>query len=123
MNEQFYDLKTERLPDGTVQLTQTDNSGNEYIINAHPAQIIHIGRSLVGARVSPEAERIKTLERRLRWLRDRFSEAFAELPSEFYDNCYTPLEFDAWLHASCDVATEYCADLTPEASTKELSPG
>lgn len=117
MTEQFYDLKFDRLDDGTVRLTQRDTAGEEYLVDAHPVQIIHIARSLVGARVSPEAERIKTLEWRIRWLQQRFEECNAALPYDFYDNCHDSLEFAAWLDASKVVAAEYCADLTPIDTT------
>lgn len=45
---QFHDLKAEQMGDGTVRLAQIDHSGNEYIIDAHPAQILHIARALRG---------------------------------------------------------------------------
>lgn len=119
MSEQFYDLKFERLEDGTIRMEQRADC-ETYIVDAHPAQLIHIARFLVGARVSPEVIRIATLERRLLWLRDRFGEALAVLPSDFYDNCRDWQEFDAWLDASVTVAKEYCADLTLE--NKAASP-
>lgn len=49
MTEQFHDLKFERLDDGTVRLEQWDIDGESFVIHAHPAQIIHIARTLAGA--------------------------------------------------------------------------
>ncbi|HZW86427.1 MAG TPA: hypothetical protein VFF41_03095 [Gallionella sp.] len=113
MKQQFYDLKFEQLPEGAVRLEQRDN-GDATVINAHPAQLIHIARSLVGAKVSPEVQRTKTLERRLRWLYDRFLECYKVLPpDELFERYANAQEFYTWLEASIDVAAEYCADLTP----------
>ncbi len=117
MKQQFFDLSFEVLEDGTIRMEQIDYSGNTAILDAHPRQIIHIARTVSVARPKlpdAQAERITTLERRLRWLRDRFKEAHVALPSDFYE-VYAEgseyFEFDAWLQASIDVATEYCADL------------
>ncbi|HET7831814.1 MAG TPA: hypothetical protein VFK88_02505 [Gallionella sp.] len=63
----------------------------------------------------PQPEpRIATLERRLRWLRDRFEECHAVLPSDMHERCPEASEFSIWLQASIDVANEYCDDLTPQ---------
>jgi hypothetical protein len=115
MKEQFHNLSVEQLPDGTVRMTQQSGLDAPAVIDAHLTQIISVARSLVGARASPEAERIKTLERRIRWLQDRFLGCYEELPSDFAGSSPCALQFYAWLEASCDVAAEYCADLTQEA--------
>jgi len=117
MKEQFFDLTFERMDDGTVRLEQRDNSGESYIVDAHPVQLIHIARILVGAKVTPEAKRIAILERRIRWLQERFLECHVALPSDMHERCAEAFEFDSWLQASVDVATEYCADLAPVDTT------
>lgn len=118
MKEQFYDLSFEALEDGTIRLEQNDYSGESVLVDAHPQQIIHIARTLSGAhprRPDGTAQRIATLERRLRWLRDRFEETHAALPRDFFDDIPEAFEFEAWLQASIDVANEYCADLASVA--------
>lgn len=125
MKEQFYDLSFEVLEDGTIRMEQGDHSGESVIVDAHPQQIIHIARNVSAARrtqPNASAERIGTLERRLRWLRDRFEEAYAALPSDLYERCADASEFYTWLQASIDVATEYCADLMPAAPEARESP-
>lgn len=125
MKEQFYDLSFEVLEDGTIRMEQGDTCGESVIVDAHPQQIIHIARTVSAARrtqPNASAERIATLERRLRWLRDRFEEAYAALPSDIYERCGGASEFDTWLQASIDVSTEYCADLMPVAPEVRESP-
>ena len=41
----FHDLGFQKIPDGSIRLTQTDN-GEEYIIDMHPAQLRHIAEQL-----------------------------------------------------------------------------
>lgn len=108
MKEQFNDLGFEVLDDGTFSLEQHDYCGESVLIDLHPAQLEYIARS-----VQPNgmAERITTLERRLRWLRDRFEETHAAVPHDMFDRCSEAFEFDACIQASIDVAGEYCADL------------
>lgn len=115
MKEQFYDLSIETLGDGTIRLEQHDYSGESVIIDLHPQQAIHIANGLsVDAhqtQTNETAERITTLGRRLRWLRDRFAECHAALPSDMHERCPEAFEFDAWLTASIDVSSEFCADI------------
>lgn len=114
MKEQFHDMSFEVMEDGTIRIEQRDTCGESVIVDAHPQQIIHIARTVSTTRQTQphaQAERIATLERRLRWLCDRFKEAYATLPDDIYERCSGASEFDAWLQASVDVATEYCADL------------
>lgn len=118
MLEQFHDLQFEQLPDGTVRMEQHDHCGESYTIDAHPVQIIHMARVLVGAKASPDAKRIEILERRIRWLRDRFLECWAAVPRDLGASAEAT-EFGAWIQASIDVATEYCADLTPEETSNK----
>lgn len=113
MKEQFYDLSIETLDDGTIRLEQRDN-GESWIIDAHPMQLRHIVASLSGNPVPDAAlmvERMATLERRLLWVRDRFDECHAALPSDMFERCPEAPEFYAWLQASLDVSAEFCADL------------
>lgn len=120
MKEQFHDLSFDALEDGTIRLAQCDHSGESVTIDAHPQQIIHIARTVSATRPQrPDstAERIATLERRLCWLRDRFEETHAALPSDLYERCAEVGEFYFWLEASITVANEYCNDLSTQ--TKE----
>lgn len=109
MTSQFYDLNVEILKDGTIRLEQRDYCGESVIIDLHPVQATFIANGLPANSI---AERIATLERRLVWMRDRFDECGAALPRDIYERCANAFEFDSWLQASIDVATEYCADLT-----------
>ncbi|MFZ1545612.1 MAG: hypothetical protein WAT12_00690 [Candidatus Nitrotoga sp.] len=135
MNNQFYDLKVETLNDGTIQLEQRDYCGESVIIDLHPAQVAYIADRLPAK--APEhfqtqpnwaMERIATLERRMSWMRDRFEECYAVLPSDMYKRCPEAPEFQAWLMASIDVATEFCADFSINSAyspleATALSPG
>jgi hypothetical protein len=122
MKEQFYDLNVNTLEDGTIRLEQRD-CGESVIIDAHPHQLIYIANDLsfdthqtqqhcnaAGVTTSLQ-NRITTLERRLLWMRDRFAECHAALPVDMYERCAEAYEFSAWLTASIDVSTEYCADI------------
>lgn len=124
MKERFYDLSIDTLDDGTIRLEQRDHSGESAILDLHPQQALHISNGLpVGthqAQSNGAAERIATLERRLVWLRDRFEETYAALPRDFFDHCPEASEFDSWLQASVDVATEFCADF-PNATSNALA--
>ena len=117
MNNQFYDLNIETLDDGTIRLEQRDYCGESMILDLHPAQVAYIADSLAVS--TPEriqtqpnwaTDRIATLERRMCWMRDRFEECYAALPSDMHKRCPEAPEFHAWLMASIDVATEFCAD-------------
>lgn len=127
MKEQFYDLNIETLYDGTIRLEQRGYCGESAILDLHPTQVAYIADSLsanVLERVQTQPnwamERIATLERRLLWLRDRFEECNAALPSDMYERCGDAFEFGAWLMASMDVSNEFCADF-PDASSNTPS--
>lgn len=122
MKQQFHDLSFERLEDGTVRLEQHDYSGESVIIDLHPVQLLHIARQLHSGN-GPAAERIDTLERRLRWILNRFEELKVALPVDFYERCSEAWEFSAWVDASLDVVGEFCADLKPEACESGPLPG
>lgn len=107
MKTQFYDLSIDTLDDGTIRLEQRDYCGESVILDLHPAQVAFIANCLPANSVP---ERIATLERRLLWMRDRFDECHAALPSDMHERCAEAFEFDAWLMASVDVSTEFCAD-------------
>ena len=55
--------------DGTVKLTQTD-CGEDYIITAHPEQIVFIARRVCGMSITT-AEQVEDLERKLSVITDR----------------------------------------------------
>ena len=127
MKTQFYDLNIETLDDGTIRLEQRDYCGESVILDLHPMQAAFIADGMPVAaperkQVLPNwaTERIATLERRLLWMRDRFDECHAVLPSDMHERCAEAFEFDAWLMASVDVATEFCADF-PDASSNALA--
>lgn len=129
MNKQFYDLSIETLDDGTIRLEQRDYCGESAILDLHPAQVSYIADGLsanVLERVQTQPnwamERIATLERRLLWVRDRFEECNAALPSDMYERCGDAFEFGAWLTASMDVSSEFCADFPDTPSNPLASP-
>jgi hypothetical protein len=108
VTSQFYDLNVETLEDGTIRLEQRDYCGESAIIDIHPIQAAFIAGGLPDSSIP---ERIATLERRMLWMRDRFEECYAALPSDMYERCSESLEFYSWIQTSIDVSTEYCADL------------
>lgn len=119
MNKQFYDLNIETLDDGTIRLEQRDYYGEPVILDLHPAQVAYIADSLpanaperIQTQLNWATERIATLERRMCWMRDRFEECYAALPSDMHKRCPEAFEFDSWLTASIDVSGEFCADFT-----------
>ena len=119
MNTKFYDLEISEHDDGTIELVQHVGCDDPYIIYLHPIQAACIADGVpatVPNRPQPSwiTERISTLERRLVWMRDRFEECNAALPPNIFERCADAPEFAAWLQASLDVATEYCADLASE---------
>lgn len=124
MKEQFYDLSIDMLDDRTIRLEQRGYCGESAIINLHPQQALHIAYGLsVDAhqvQINGLVERIATLERRILWMRDRFEECSATLPSDMYERCAKAFAFDAWLTASVDVANEFCADF-PDVPSKLCS--
>lgn len=126
MKEQFYDLSIDTLGDGTIRLEQRDYCGESVILDLHPQQALHIanGLSVDTHQAQPRlaTERIATLERRLLWMRDRFEECHAALPSDIYERCPEAFEFGAWLTASVDVATGFCADFHDAPSNAFASP-
>ncbi len=109
MTAQFHDLNVETLADGTIRLEQRDYCGESVIIDLHPIQAAFIAGGLPDSSVP---ERIATLERRMLWMRDRFDECYAALPSDMHERCAEANSFYTWLMASADIATEFCADLT-----------
>jgi hypothetical protein len=129
MNQQFYDLSINALDDGTIRLEQRDYCGESAIVDLHPAQLTYIADSLsahlperVQEQPSWAIERIATLERRLLWVRDRFEECHVALPSDIYERCGDAYEFDAWLAASIDVTSEFCADFIDTPINAHITP-
>lgn len=110
----IYDLAFE-IDGDQINLEQDAGCGEVYRITLHRMHLHHLVAQLMPL---PEP-RAATLERRIRWLRDRFFETDSALPSDIWERCAESTEFSMWLSASCDVATEYCADLTPEETVDE----
>jgi len=75
-------------------------------------------------RIQPQwaTGRIATLERRLLWMRDRFDECHAALPSDMFERCAEAPEFYAWLQASLDVSAEFCADIAGVGNDFPIKP-
>lgn len=129
MNKQFYDLNIETLDDGTIRLEQRDYCGESMILDLHPAQVAYIADSLtvntperIQTQPNWATDRIATLERRMCWMRDRFEECYAALPSDMHKRCPEAPEFYAWLTASIDVSSEFCADFPDASSNATASP-
>jgi len=126
MKTQFYDLSIDTLDDGTIRLEQRDYCGESVIVDLHPQQILHIANGLSvdthQAQPNGSAERIATLERRLLWMRDRFDECHAALPSDMFERCAEAPEFYAWLQASLDVSAEFCADIAGVGNDFPIKP-
>ena len=77
-NQRFHDLTFSLMDDGTVKLTQTD-CGEDYIITAHPEQIVFIARRLCGMS-SETASQVQDLERKLAVLLLRPDEVLSGIP-------------------------------------------
>lgn len=129
MNKQFYDLNIETLDDGTIRLEQRDYCGESAIIDLHPAQVGYIAANLsanmpeqVQTQPNWATERIATLERRMRWMCDRFGECYEALPNDMHKYCSEANAFYAWLEASLDVSMEFCADFIDAPSSHLSSP-
>jgi hypothetical protein len=129
MNNQFYDLNIETLDDGTIRLEQRDYCGESVILDLHPAQVAYIADSLtvntperIQTQPNWAKERIATLERRMHWMRDRFEECHEVLPSDMYERCGEAFEFGAWLMASVDVSSEFCADFIDTPNIPPTTP-
>lgn len=113
----IYDLSFE-IDGDQISLEQDTGCGEVDRITLHRMHLHHLVAQLIPL---PEP-RTATLERRLRWLRDRFEECHAALPSDLLERCADAGEFYSWLQASIDVATEYCADLPGEGSPDGHNP-
>ena len=104
----IYDLAFE-IDGDQISLEQDVGCGDVHKVILHPIHLRHLAEQLMPL---PEP-RTATLERRIRWLRDRFLEADEALPADFVDRVADAGFFYEWLTASCEVANEFCADLTP----------
>jgi hypothetical protein len=68
MNTRFHDLTFNRQPNGGIRLTQSD-CGEDYIIDAHPEQLLFIARQLCGMK-SETAHEVADLKRKIAVLVD-----------------------------------------------------
>ena len=84
-NQRFHDLAFDLMDDGTVKLTQTD-CGEDYVITAHPEQIVFIARRLCGMSITT-AEQVEDLERKLSVIADQVSPVFCV---QFWEHAEIP---------------------------------
>ncbi len=105
-NQHFHDLAFDLMDDGTVKLTQTD-CGEDYIITAHPEQIVFIARQLCGMN-SATASQVQDLERKLSVLTDRLERLVTDrwFRDGIIDGCADFAEMLASLDGLVDLAVE-----------------
>ena len=105
-NQRFHDLTFSLMADNTIKLTQTD-CGEDYIITAHPEQIVFIARRLCGMS-STTAEQVQDLERKLSVLTDRLERLVTDdwFRKEIIDGCGDFAEMLARLDGLVDLAIE-----------------
>lgn len=107
MTKRFFDLAWNRQPDGAIRLTQTD-CGDQYIVDAHPEQVLFIARQLCGMKPD-DANRVAELERRIAVLTDRFEELITAdwLRNQIINRCGDGIEIITKLDALLDLAIEF----------------
>lgn len=120
--EQIGALGIKLLDNGGVELEQAVGCGDTATINLHPIHVRYLFER-VGyvAPATPESVRVKTLEQRLRWMRDQFLEIDVQLPSDFFERCSDASTFYAWLTSRSFVAGELTDDLS-EIEVGQSSP-
>ena len=105
-NQRFHDLTFSLMADNTVKLTQTD-CGEDYIITAHPEQIVFIARRLCGMS-SETASQVQDLERKLAVLTDRLETLVTDkwFRKGILDSCGDGIQTITKLDALVDLAVE-----------------
>ena len=129
-SQRFHDLAFDLMDDGTVKLTQTD-CGEDYVITAHPEQIVFIARRLCGMSITT-AEQVQDLERKLSVIADRLEKI---VDADWFRNniikeCGDGIEIIAKLDGLVDLAIEYDGGRllpsdaqTPASKTRTQSTG
>ena len=105
-NQRFHDLTFSLMDDGTVKLTQTD-CGEDYIITAHPEQIVFIARRLCGMS-SETAAKARDLERKLAVITDRLERLVTDkwFRDGIINECGDGIEMIARLDGLVDLCVE-----------------
>ena len=123
MNNRFYDLTFIQQADGSIRLTQSDH-GEDYIIDAHPEQVLLVARQLCG--MKPEtAGTVADLERRLAVLTDKLQNIICDkaFRTDLIERCGYGLEYLARLDALLDLAFEFDGGrLEPEYKYEQPTP-
>lgn len=107
--ERMYDVSYELLDDSTVRLTQSAN-GEEYVIDLHPAQILHIANDFRGGHCpASDNGEVADLKRRLAVLAEKIEALVLDqyIRGEILERCGDGLEFMARLDAILDLAKEF----------------
>ena len=105
-NQHFHDLSFDLQDDGTVKLTQTD-CGEDYVITAHPEQIVFVARRLCGMSITTAAQ-VEDLERKLSVLTDRLERLVTDkwFRKGIIEECGDGIEMIAKLDGLLDLAVE-----------------
>lgn len=112
MEEKIDALIIRLLDNGTVELEQDYGTGETSTVFLHPIHIRYLFERVGYVTPTvPESQRVKSLEHRLRWMRDQFFEIDSQLPDDLLDRCPEASEFYAWLLSRCFVAGELTDDL------------
>jgi len=103
----FYDLAFIKQSDGSIRLTQSDH-GEDYIIDAHPEQILFIARKLCGLK-HETAQQVSDLERRIAVLTDGLQKLVCAdwFRNDVIDRCSDGVEILCRLDALLDLAFEF----------------
>ena len=120
MNNRFYDLTFIQQSDGSIRLTQSDH-GEDYIIDAHPEQILFVARQLCG--MKPQAaDTVAELERRLAVLTDKLQNIVCDkaFRTDLIERCGHGFDYLARLDALLDLAFEFDGGrLEPEYKSEQ----
>ena len=123
MNTRFYDLTFIQQADGSIRLTQSDH-GEDYIIDAHPEQILFVARQLCG--MKPQAaDTVAELERRLAVLTDKLQNIVCDkaFRTDLIERCGHGFDYLARLDALLDLAFEFDGGrLEPEYKYEQPTP-
>jgi hypothetical protein len=119
--EQFYDLSSEQLADGTIRLDQKDYCGESCVIDLHPAQLRHIAER-VGLLTPATLGKCSIQERRFRIVADQLAE-FAlddDFRTDLLKRCGYGLYYLAKLDAVVTLADEFLTDIGIIGQTQSI---
>ena len=123
MNTRFYDLTFIQQADGSIRLTQSDH-GEDYVIDAHPEQILFVARQLCGMKPQT-ADTVADLERRISVLTDKLQNIVCNkaFRTDLIERCGDGFEYLARLDALLDLAFEFDGGrLEPEYKYEQPTP-